>query len=115
MLWNGQRFNQAMALWPGSAPGKDLSAQIRMRRGSMMIGTALALGIAALPGGISSVSVSAQDDCHYAYGGCLPYVDDLNCADIGDAVLEVCDVYDDPYRLDDAYGPGNGWTCDGIG
>lgn len=79
----------------------------------MVAGAALALGLAGVPGP-GALPVVAQE-CHYAYGGCLPYVDDLNCDDIGNAVLEVWDVYDDPYRLDDAYGPGNGWTCDGVG
>jgi hypothetical protein len=86
---------------------------VRIAHGSIAVGTALALASAAfLTSG--SAKVSAQE-CHYAYGGCLPYVDDINCTDIGSAVLEVWDVYDDPYRLDDAYGPGNGWTCDGVG
>ena len=30
-------------------------------------------------------------------------------------VHQVYDVYNDPYGLDVLYGPGNGWTCDGIG
>jgi hypothetical protein len=85
--------------------------QTNVRRGEIVAvvgGTALAFGAAAFSGaGMGPVLASAQE-CHYAYGGCLPYVDDLNCEDIGNAVLEVWDVYDDPYRLDDAYGPGNG-------
>jgi hypothetical protein len=74
---------------------------------------ALTLAPTALASDVGDVS--AQSECHYAYGGCLPYVDDLNGEDIDWAVLEVWDVYDDPYGLDDLYGPGNGWTCDGIG
>jgi hypothetical protein len=88
--------------------------QTSVRRGFIVIGTALTFGIAALPGA-GPASVSAQEECHYAYGGCLPYVDDLNCAEIDYAALEVWDVYDDPYELDVLYGPGNGWTCDGVG
>jgi hypothetical protein len=58
--------------------------------------------------------VSAQTgECHPAYGDCLPVVDDLNCNDIGDKQVEVLNVDDDPYGLDDANGPGNGITCDG--
>jgi hypothetical protein len=74
------------------------------------LGLAL-VGGAALAGALAP-SAAAQS-CHPAYGGCVPYVPyDLDCADIGYAVVEVWDVYNDPYRLDDAYGPGNGWTCD---
>jgi len=40
---------------------------------------------------------------------------DLDCAEIGYAVLQVWDVNDDPYDLDALGIPGNGWTCDGIG
>ena len=82
-----------------------------MRRGTMALATLLAFGSSVLPG----ASTTAAQECHYAYGGCLPYVDDLDCAEIGYAVVEVWDVYDDPYQLDDLYGPGNGWTCDGVG
>jgi hypothetical protein len=85
-----------------------------MKLGMLAFGAALTLGTAALITTGAS-DVAAQDECHYAYGGCLPYVDDLNCEDIDNAVLQVWDIYDDPYRLDDAYGPGNGWTCDGVG
>lgn len=57
---------------------------------------------------------SAQSSaCHPAYGDCLPVVDDLNCKDIDGLQVEVFDVDDDPYGLDDANGPGNGITCDG--
>jgi hypothetical protein len=68
----------------------------------------------SLTGAIGGAETSAQD-CHYAYGGCLPVVDDLDCAEIGNAVVAVWDVSDDPYGLDVLYGPGNGWTCDGVG
>lgn len=84
---------------------------MHMKRGSMALATALAIGSSTLLG----TSAAAAQECHYAYGGCLPYVDDLDCAEIGYAVLEVWDVYDDPYELDVLYGPGNGWTCDGVG
>lgn len=60
--------------------------------------------------------VAAQSDaCHYAYGGCLPIVEDLNCDDIEHLQVEVWNVDDDPYGLDDSTGPGNGITCDGVG
>jgi hypothetical protein len=76
----------------------------------------LALGLvlsgAALAGGLSAAPAAAQD-CHPAYGGCIPNVPyDLNCVDIGYAVVQVWDVYWDPYGLDTWDGPGNGWTCD---
>lgn len=72
--------------------------------------------VAALGGmGIGGGSAQAQDACHPAYSGCLPIVDELNCDDIGYAVVQVWDVSNDPYGLDVLYGPGNGWTCDGIG
>ena len=45
----------------------------------------------------------------------LPIVYDLDCADIIWTLVQVYDVYNDPYGLDVLYGPGNGWTCDGIG
>ena len=70
--------------------------------------------VVSVPGAVGVTETSAQD-CHYAYGGCLPVVYDLDCADIGNAVVEVWDVNDDPYGLDVLYGPGNGWTCDGVG
>jgi hypothetical protein len=72
----------------------------------------LLLGSAAMAPGLSAVPASAHE-CHPAYGGCIPNVGyDLNCADIGYAVVEVWDVYNDPYGLDTLNGPGNGWTCD---
>lgn len=84
---------------------------MRLRRGVV----ALVLGIATVGvGGASPGLVSAQE-CHYAYGGCLPIVYDLDCEEIGYAVLQVWNVYDDPYDLDAIGRPGNGWTCDGIG
>jgi hypothetical protein len=30
-------------------------------------------------------------------------------------VIQLANDYDDPYDLDVVGGPGNGWTCDGIG
>ena len=72
----------------------------------------LVLGGAALASTLSAPPASAQE-CHPAYGGCIPIVSyDLNCADIGYAVVQVWDVYNDPYGLDTWDGPGNGWTCD---
>jgi hypothetical protein len=74
---------------------------------------------AAAPADSNAMGLVSQDpavqECHYAYGGCLPYVADLNCDDIGRAVVEVYNVDDDPYGLDVLYGPGNGWTCDDVG
>lgn len=60
-------------------------------------------------------SVSAQGECHPAYGGCLPVTYDLDCDEIGWAVVQVYDPYNDPYGLDVYNGVGNGWTCDGVG
>jgi hypothetical protein len=86
-----------------------------MNGGARRFACGVALGLAMTSGGaVITPQVNAQE-CHYAYGGCLPYVDDFNCEDIGWAVVEVWDVNDDPYGLDVLYGPGNGYTCDGIG
>ena len=52
---------------------------------------------------------------HPAYGPCLPIVYDLDCADIIWTLVQVYDVYNDPYDLDAVGIPGNGWTCDGTG
>lgn len=57
----------------------------------------------------------AAQECAPQYGGCLPVVADLDCADIGYAVLAVYDVNDDPYDLDTRFAAGNGLTCDGVG
>lgn len=54
-------------------------------------------------------------ECHPAYGGCLPIVDDLNCEDINDRQVRVRDPENDPYGLDGSTTVGNGITCDGIG
>lgn len=80
----------------------------------------LTFAAAMVAGAITAGSVApaaAQTDCHPAYGGCLPYYegDAMNCADIGEQVVQVWDPYWDPYNLDTLYGVGNGWTCDGIG
>lgn len=83
---------------------------MRVKRIALACGIALGVG---LSGG--AVSSALAQECHYAYGGCLPIVYDLDCAEIGYAVVEVWNVYDDPYGLDVLYGPGNGWTCDGVG
>jgi hypothetical protein len=86
-----------------------------MGNGARRVAIACVLG-GALMGGVAvgAPAVSAAQQCHPAYGGCLPWYegDALNCADIGYAVVEVWDVYNDPYNLDTLYGPGNGWTCD---
>jgi hypothetical protein len=52
---------------------------------------------------------------HPAYGPCLPIVYDLDCTDIIWTLVQVYDVYNDPYDLDAVGVPGNGWTRDGIG
>jgi hypothetical protein len=52
-------------------------------------------------------------DCHPAYGGCLPIVEDLDCPEINNQQVEVFDPSNDPYGLDVARGAGNGITCDG--
>ena len=78
----------------------------RIGRGALVALDALALREA------SGRTGSAQG-CHPAYGGCIPYVwYDLDCADIGYAVVQVWDVYWDPYGLDTWDGPSNSWTCD---
>lgn len=65
----------------------------------------------------SGLAPASAQSCHPAYGGCLPYYDGnaLNCADIGEQVVEVWDPYNDLYNLDAINVAGNGWTCDGIG
>lgn len=60
-------------------------------------------------------TAAQSDDCHPAYGKCLPIVEDLNCDDIGWEQVKVKNVDDDPYELDTVNGPGNGITCDGDG
>jgi hypothetical protein len=52
---------------------------------------------------------------HPAYAPSLPIVYDLDGAAINWAEVQVYDVDNDPYNFDVLYGPGNGWTCDGIG
>ena len=52
---------------------------------------------------------------HPAYGPCLPIVYDLDCADIIWPLVQVYDVYNDPFDLYAVGAPGNGWTRDGIG
>jgi hypothetical protein len=84
---------------------------VRLTRGLVAVGMG---AIVSLAGAAGASETSAQE-CHYAYGGCLPVVYDLDCAEIGYAVVEVWNVYDDPYDLDAVGIPGNGWTCDGIG
>jgi hypothetical protein len=72
----------------------------------VLVGTLGGAGFAAAP--------ALAQQCHPAYGGCLPDYDGdaLNCADIGYQVVQVWDVNNDPYNLDTLYGSGNGWTCD---
>jgi hypothetical protein len=85
-----------------------------MSNGARRVGLACVLG-GAMAGGVALAAppAVAQTDCHPAYGGCIPNVPyDLDCADVGYAVVPVWDVYYDPYGLDTLYGPGNGWTCD---
>lgn len=85
-----------------------------MSSGARRLALAFALGSAAFGGGLVAATPAVAQSCHPAYGGCLPWYegDALNCADIGYAVVEVWDVYNDPYNLDTLYGPGNGLTCD---
>jgi hypothetical protein len=85
---------------------------MRVKRGLVAVIGTLALGLAAFAPGTAEV---AAQECHPAYGPCLQITTDLNCEDIGWAVVQVYDVYNDPYGLDVLYGPGNGWTCDGVG
>jgi hypothetical protein len=49
------------------------------------------------------------------HSSCLPIVYDLDCAESGNAVLQVWDPYNDPHGLHVYNGVGNGWTCDGVG
>jgi hypothetical protein len=62
-------------------------------------------------------NATASQDCHPAYGRCLPNLpgDALNCDDIGNQQLEVFDKGVDPYNLDAINERGNGVTCDDIG
>jgi hypothetical protein len=53
-----------------------------------------------------------EADCHPAYGGCLPIVEDLDCPEIDDLQVQLVDPQEDPYGLDVARGVGNGITCD---
>jgi hypothetical protein len=81
------------------------------------------LASVGLPAFSHGSSVTAQMACNPAYlpdqyGNCVPdygYGDVLNCADINWGVFQLVDVNNDPYNLDTLYGPGNGWTCDGVG
>ena len=45
----------------------------------------------------------------------LPIVYDLDCADIIWTLVQVYDVCNDPYDLDDVGIPNSGWTRDGLG
>jgi hypothetical protein len=85
---------------------------MRAKRGLVAVVGTLTLGLAAL---VSGANVASAQECHYAYLGCLPVVYDLDCEEIGWVVIQLANVYDDPYDLDVVGGPGNGWTCDGIG
>ena len=85
---------------------------MRVKRGLVAVVGTLSLGLAALVPGTNVVSAQ---ECHPAYSPCLPIVYDLNCEDIGWAVHQVYDIYNDPYGLDVYDGVGNGWTCAGIG
>ncbi len=79
-----------------------------LKRLATGLGVTAMLGIATL---VPAAPAAAQS-CHPSYGGCLPVVYDLDCWEIGYAVVQVWNVWDDPYGLDDYDGPGNGWTCD---
>ena len=57
---------------------------------SALGGALVGIGLAA------QQPVAAQGECHPAYSGCLPVVYDLDCAEIGDAVLQVYDPGYDP-------------------
>lgn len=61
----------------------------------------------------------ASEGCHPAYTPCLPIDRDVSCEEalrIADGKeIRLRDRHDDPYKLDDATGPGNGIGCDGIG
>jgi hypothetical protein len=63
--------------------------------------------VVSLSAAVGIAEISPQE-CHYAYGGCLPVVYDFDCANIGYAVGEIWDDYDDAYNLDAVGIPGNG-------
>lgn len=93
---------------------------MRVKHGLMALGSVAAIGLPVLSSGSA---VAAQTACNAAYvpdqyGNCVPDWgpgDVLNCTDINWGVFQLRDVNNDPYNLDTLYGPGNGWTCDGIG
>jgi hypothetical protein len=53
-----------------------------------------------------------EADCHPAYGGCLPIVEDLDCLEIDDLQVQVFDPRENPYGLDVSRGVGHGIACD---
>lgn len=85
-----------------------------MSNGARRVVLGAFIGLGLVGGSAAIAPATSAQGCHPAYGGCLPWYegDALNCADIGYAVVEVWDVYNDPYNLDTLYGPGNGLTCD---
>jgi hypothetical protein len=85
---------------------------LRAKRGLVAVVGTLTLGLAGFAPGLAEV---AAQGCHPAYSSCLPIVYDLDCAESGNAVLQVWDPYNDPHGLHVYNGVGNGWTCDGVG
>jgi hypothetical protein len=85
---------------------------MRVKRGLVAVVGTLTLGLTAFTPGTADV---AAQGCHPAYLSCLAVVYDIDCEEIGWAVIQLANVYDDPYDLDVVGGPGNGWTCDGVG
>lgn len=88
-------------------------------RARTVLAAAALFASAAAPAMIpSDASAQGCNSAYYAdsYGNCVPasYYD-LDCADINFGVYQLVDVNYDPYNLDTVGGPGNGWTCDGIG
>jgi hypothetical protein len=59
---------------------------MRVKRGLVAAFATVTLGLAAFASGTADV---AAQECHSAYGPCLPIVYDLNCEDIGWAVVQV--------------------------
>jgi hypothetical protein len=63
----------------------------------------------------ATAPVSAAQNCHPAYDGCVPADHDVSCREIGFQHLPVFNADVDPYNLDAINKPGNGITCDNIG
>src|SRR5689334_8499266 len=91
---------------------------VRVKRGLAAVGLVAAVGLPTLvPGGTASAQSYGCNPAYVATASyCIPNVPyDLNCVDIGYAVVQLVDPYNDPYGLDVYNGVGNGWTCDGVG